>query len=437
MDCPPGKIANVATGRCVHAHGRAGKAVLARLGKDKLGRRDAGRVRRPLQIYKEYKDSGYEYRFFTLTIDAFKRERWVSEAPDGTTERTPVGTVWHYDVRMPWGHYRVDVHDVNHIQLVYKAMHGETHGTVVLRGEYPKFRPTSAATARDIAFWGDVFEIERTKRSEQMDISTATATAGTPFGTPYPKRAEATKKAFEWSTRAYKDVCDAMRGVRPGGTKTKEIIRALKAYMKHSALVAPTMPKMMTVKRPVYLWRGVHDQVPPEVGSTVVSNGGCFTAFSHDKLTAEHFALQTLGGIIFRLRVDRIARGTPWIWMKAPGTPWTWTPGDAFWGVNRNTVRSDVEESEVLLPPGYHKVLSRSVDRGPLGLAVPLTVIDVAFLPLPGYTRKGALPKSNGDGRVATKTVGGDRLVLAHSNLAENVRVRRGEPERPPKRKRV
>ena len=124
-----------------------------------------------------------------------------------------------------------------------------------------------------------------------------------------------------------------------------------------------------------------------------------------------HFAKED--GFLLRLQINHIARGTPWIWMmerlkRAP--------------LNKNTVISGFDESEVLLPPGYFKVLFKH-DR----------VYDVAFVAQPGYVRRGSMPKFNTVGpyakrlagnTVVARTIGGHRLEVRNRVLANNVRAR-------------
>ena len=130
---------------------------------------------------------------------------------------------------------------------------------------------------------------------------------------------------------------------------------------------------------------------------------------------AESFA-GSFGGVpgyLYRLQVDRIARGTPWVWFTGrlhPGLP-------SRWKEVVGTQHDD--EGEILLPPGYFKVLS--VQRP----ARQLAIVDVAFVPRPEYVRRAAVPRFNAQGRVVTKTVGGHHLVTDSPAAAANVKRRR------------
>ncbi len=226
----------------------------------------------------------------------------------------------------------------------------------------------------------------------------------------YPRKRVAMNVASDWSFDAHANVCRYMRGTarnKRSIQSAKRVVAALNAYMKHSASVAPSLPVGAgPAPSPLVLWRGVRGAVPA-VGSTVPSNGGCYTAFSYMRDVAVEFASSD-DGFLYRLQADRIARGTPWTWFTAQlenvqGLPPRW----------RDTVQTDVDEGEVLLPPGYFKVLRVSGRSG-----VP--VVDVAFVPRPQYVRRGALPRLNQQRRVVAKTVGGHRVVLNGSTAARN-----------------
>jgi len=262
----------------------------------------------------------------------------------------------------------------------------------------------------------------------------------------FPRKRTAMADAEHWTTTKYEHVCEYMRlrDVTPGRKKkptpapqfdgdakkdAKQIATALDAYMKHAALVAPTVPLRVAHQAPMVLWRGVqfsseNDRSVPKAGHTVVSNKlkGCYTSFTLDRNMAHWFAHgRGLGGppgYLIRLQTDRIARGTPWIWFL---------DGDDFTDVQNNPVPPRWKnvltsafpiEREVLLPPGYFKVLS--VSNAPL----KAPVVDVAFVPLARYLRRGVVPRLNRQGKVVTKTTAGHHLVLNHANLKANVKRR-------------
>lgn len=245
----------------------------------------------------------------------------------------------------------------------------------------------------------------------QALINATAARAKKKYPVPYPKKRDSMRDASTWtSDKGYSDTCDYMRGKTLQKPAVKRITSALGAYMKHSALVVPSVPRDVRTPTPLVLWRGVRQTFDTHaVGSTVSSNGGCFTAFSYDPKVASRFATKT--GAVYRLQVDRIARGTPWIWFsQRVGLPTRW----------QTVIATKVqEENEVLLPPGYFKILRLS--KLPSG--VPL--VDIAFVPRPQYVRSGAVPRLNDQGRVVVKTVGGHLLVTDRDKAVDNVRRRR------------
>lgn len=252
---------------------------------------------------------------------------------------------------------------------------------------------------------------------------------GPPRG--YPGKKRAATISSQWAGGTYVDVCAKMRGTPAQNLRvTDNVIRALDAYMKHSAPVAPLVPRAATASSspppdPLVLWRGVRAPRVPAVGSTVRSNGGCFTAFSYSRDTATDFAGGDGGGVLYRLQADRIARGTPWAWFidRITGLP-------VARRSDTNSLRTyAVNEREVLLPPGYFKVLRRSTT--PRGLPV----LDIAYVPDPRYVRAGAVPRLVRPGGAAvTKTTGGDRLEVEHDNLARRVAMRAARGMAPPRR---
>lgn len=227
-----------------------------------------------------------------------------------------------------------------------------------------------------------------------------------------PKKRESMYRAVGWTSNNHVYTCKYMRGhTEATPTSVKRLIAAIDTYMKHSALVAPESPRNVTnVPNPLVLWRGVTTNKIARVGTVIPSNGGCYTAFSYDREVAEKFSL---GVTLYRLQVDRIARGTPWIWFS--GKRGARLP--PRWKTFLNT--SSPGESEVLLPPGYLKVLRVSNRAGN-----EIVVVDVAFFPRPQYVRRGALPRVD-RGHLVMRTIGGHPLVTNNAAAMKNVEARR------------
>lgn len=220
----------------------------------------------------------------------------------------------------------------------------------------------------------------------------------------FPKRAAALRQTSEWTGGAFMDVCDALTGGRTQSARTQAIIKGMRAHMKHSALIVPTVPRAYASRPPRALYRGINNEIyntPPAVGYTVpAGNKGCFASFTRDINVAREFA--DGGGWIFRLQLDRIARGTPWVWFEHRGGKYP---------RNRNTAPHRVtytNEAEVLLPPGRLKVLRRSMSDD-------ILIVDVAYAPYDEYLRRGAQPARQTNGHLTYKTTGGHALRV-HKN---------------------
>lgn len=240
--------------------------------------------------------------------------------------------------------------------------------------------------------------------------------------------------AYRWTGSEHEDVCDFMRGLS-NSLNGRRIAESLVAYMKHSAPVAPTIPldarvmikyRLGGLPEPLVLWRGTSMSKPPVPGSTIYSSGGCFSSFTLVRQTAKIFADDAAYGrgsqkhsvpVLLRLRSDHIARGTPWAWFAheigndASGQPMEVPRSGRL--RQRNALWTKSQEYEVLLPPGYLKILSVS-QRYPY-------VADVAFVPLPDHVRRGALMQVTEGGVVTTKTTAGHHLEVRSNMLSRLV----------------
>lgn len=219
----------------------------------------------------------------------------------------------------------------------------------------------------------------------------------------YPTRATAIRRASRWAgPDHFEEVCDALAGGR-ASPASKAVLVALKAYMKHGAPVVPAVPRALASRPPRVLYRGLHLESPPEVGDVMqAGRPDCFAAFTYDPEIARTFAED---GFVYRLQVDRIARGTPWAWFDTALS---------------NSLRAEIQESEVLLPPGHLKVLRRSMDPG------GLVVVDVAYAPHAEYLRRGVLPRpGQAPHEWVYKTAGGHRLALRSPRVTNTVSARR------------
>lgn len=226
-----------------------------------------------------------------------------------------------------------------------------------------------------------------------------------PSNRRYPRWPNVRMAAMEWTGEAYQQVCNALRGAHYGGPPNAEIVdlvRTLATAFKHAPTRAPEVPPSAAGVHVLY--RGVHYTRAPAVGATVPSNAGCFTAFTTIKSVAEKFATQNVGSVLYELHIEDVAVGTPWLFFQQHGT------------TNRRVLPSAMEEGEVLLPPGYFKVLERTervINR------FKVRVVRVAYVPDAWFLHRVRLPRGNS----IVRTSGGP-VEFAHPNFAASVRRR-------------
>lgn len=225
-----------------------------------------------------------------------------------------------------------------------------------------------------------------------------------------PKVQVARKVAYGWSTMLHRPLCFDMRSGKISNRSTDwgKVAAALDAYMRYTAPRAPTIPRGHGSLDPrrLVLWRGVGPEDLPRRGAAARLNGGCFSAFTYDRNVANKFAGPA--GMLFRLEVRNVARSTPWAWFGQ-------------WTRERNMVGSqNPTESEVLLPPGYFRVL----DDTP-ATRESKRVVSIAFAPEPRYLLKAHVPFLNQAGRAGVGLVGGQTVMFADARLRNSVRARR------------
>jgi hypothetical protein len=164
----------------------------------------------------------------------------------------------------------------------------------------------------------------------------------------------------KWTTEAYRQVQNARRqsGQSTPSKNTGRINRYVAQAFRNHGTRAPVIPREFTVQwrgtvgspvtnaRPRYLYRGIHNPLADTLMKNGVLKDAGYMAFSRNPYTASEFASKDSRGIVMRLSIDSIPRGTPWLWFKG-STNWNWnTP------YHRNVYSSNIDEEEVLLPPG-------------------------------------------------------------------------------------
>lgn len=167
-----------------------------------------------------------------------------------------------------------------------------------------------------------------------------------------------------WTTPGYKNVQSHRRqGLVPSmKSETERINRYVSQFMRNSALRTPEMPAGME-NRPTYLWRGMCDNGALKLGSSRVIRDRGFVAFSIDKEVANRFAKQMKlknysffperfcpsgADYMLRLKLSSLPPGIPWIWFSAE------KQRSPDWS------SSEINESEVLFPPGRLTIVRRT-----------------------------------------------------------------------------
>lgn len=239
-----------------------------------------------------------------------------------------------------------------------------------------------------------------------------------------PRAEVARGVAYHWTSDLFQGVCEYKRSKKSyrGNVENYEgkVAAALDAYLRYSAPRVPTAPRDPYGRldpTTLVLWRGVVNVPIPPVGATMTSNRGCFASFTRHKHVATRFLGNdgTTDDTLFRLRAADIARSTPWAWFADP------LPEHLRTAKERNTVRSSLPyESEVLLPPGYFKVLH--VEQPTM---IAPRIVTVAFTPEPRYLLKAQIPPlDRSNGMPVVRTVGGGDHKFRDAALRDGVRAR-------------
>lgn len=205
-----------------------------------------------------------------------------------------------------------------------------------------------------------------------------------------------------WTTPIYQNVQNARRQM----SKNKKIIpkddkelylvnRYMSQLFRNHGTRAPVIPREFTVqnewnrgwgamqnKRPRYLYRGIHKPLSKILMKNGQLKDNAYIAFSRSLRTASEFAnnqsnndninrfvIDPSKGLVMRLSVNSIPQGTPWVWFKASTKH-----------MDRNVYKSDIEEKEVLLPPGTLRLRS-NVPENLTNNIHRIPVFDVDFIP--------------------------------------------------------
>lgn len=186
-----------------------------------------------------------------------------------------------------------------------------------------------------------------------MDIASSTRPKTRP---PVLSKIKLVLEMKKWTGMMYKNIQNAHRkgAVPPTPRQPERAIEvkttnlALATYMRDHTYRAPSI--LPGIERPTYLYRGMW---PPMSGPTILDKGlpnwKGYIAFSREKDWGLHFSQ---GHVMFRLRLDDVPRGTPWVWFL-PGDNGLISHPNSEFGRERNMVIAHKPNlGEVLFPPG-------------------------------------------------------------------------------------
>lgn len=179
-----------------------------------------------------------------------------------------------------------------------------------------------------------------------------------------------------WTSMQYREIQNAHRGVATASLSGEASLTNA-SLAKHMRNYGPRAPEIIPgIHRPTYLFRGMHGPL----AAAVALDGGLkkwtgYLAFSRDYDISKKFGktspdaaetdVDRMGHVLFRLKLDDVPRGTPWIWYLTSGT------NEAEMRRKRNTARAGLPEHEVLFPPGrldfksdFFRDVSRGIEKG-------------------------------------------------------------------------
>jgi len=204
-----------------------------------------------------------------------------------------------------------------------------------------------------------------------------------------------------WTSKAYKGVQDMRRRGHPAPTMNTgagssgysadiatKINARIATYMQRKALRAPSIPRGID-PAPTVLLRGLHGPLAKKIISQKYLVDDGYIAFTRNPFIAKRFAksqwYRRFAGtsVILVLVTSMVPAGTPWIWFQ--GDSWE-LPPDSSKTKRRYTGMdiSEVEEGEVLMPPGRLVIVGRVTgkEKKSIGLSnSPVPIYKVMYYP--------------------------------------------------------
>lgn len=161
---------------------------------------------------------------------------------------------------------------------------------------------------------------------------------------PYPPERKGKQRNYitKWTTGVYKNVQDARRKhIAPTTPETERINRYIAQRFRDTTIRTPVIPREFSNTR--YLYRSLHGPLEESLRRTSHLRDDGYMAFSRNLGISTHF-----GSLVLRLDIRAVPIGVPWIWFSTTAER-----------RRQSSVRSHIEEEEVLLPPGTIKVIGK------------------------------------------------------------------------------
>jgi len=158
----------------------------------------------------------------------------------------------------------------------------------------------------------------------------------------YPPEEKGRQRDYitKWTTGIYRNIQDARRKGSEATAYTKRVNRYLAQRFRDTTVRAPVIPREFSHTK--YIYRSVHGPLEESLRHTSHLRDNGYLAFSRNVGISTRF-----GGLVLRLDVRTVPAGVPWIWFTTTA------------GRRQSSVRSQIEEEEVLLPPGTIKIIGK------------------------------------------------------------------------------
>lgn len=197
--------------------------------------------------------------------------------------------------------------------------------------------------------------IKRLQDLHSILVSRGAQTTSGKFSTRNPRRSlKQSRYVTQWTNENYRNIQNSRRGKSKGSKKIRRINRYLTQVFRDTLIRAPVVPRKFSNQK--YLYRGVHGPQKNKYLKNGEYEDDGYIAWTRSLDIAnlfKHPVNSEEPGIILRISLSEIPRGTGWIWFEEP---------IRYEKKGKNTFNSKVDEAEVLLPPGK-LVITGKVDN--------------------------------------------------------------------------